>query len=737
MTSLPISKSKRQSSTYWLSEMTHGTSPFNSDSTYKLFRNVVTDCGAKGDGITDDTAAIQSCIAEQNRCGANCGSSTVSPAAIYFPPGTYLVSASIQTYYYTQLIGDPINRPTILASSSFVGLGVISSDFYYPDGNGASWFINQSNFFCQVRNFIINIQNVPYNQVAGLHWQVAQATSLENIDVVASDAAGNNCVGMFMENGSGGMFSDVTFHDGLIGMQCGNQQFTTRNVVFNGCETAITSFWDWGWTWKSLTITGAAIGMNIIPDINDLSVTQETYSYMLLDSVIGASIGILTYPNANINSTGLTQITLDNVDFSGSSIGIMDSSGNIILAGGAKYESWALGAVFTDEYPSGFTTGGMNLIPKRNIPGSLLGGPNGGYFERSKPQYQAIAASSFVNALDSGCKGDGVFDNTDCLNALFSKPGYVFLPGGVYIVTDTVKVSPGMYIVGEAWSQIMAYGDNFADMNNPRVMLQVGQPGDIGTVELQDLLFTVKGPTAGAILVEWNIEASSPGAAAMWDCHFRVGGAVGSNLQATNCPKLSGSVNSDCIAASMLLHVTSWGSAYLENVWGWVADHDIDTSDGTQIDIYVARGALIESTSATWMYGTAMEHSVLYQYQVYGAQTLFMGMIQTESPYYQVSPPAPAPFASAVGLYNGDPDFSECDPTSISCAVAWGLRASMTQDVLVYGAGLYSWFQEYDQGCLAFSDCQDRMVSLGSNSRFFLYNLITVGTVNMVTFPGA
>lgn len=87
----------------------------------------------------------------------------------------------------------------------------------------------------------------------------------------------------------------------------------------------------------------------------------------------------------------------------------------------------------------------------------------------------------------------------------------------------------------------------------------------------------------------------------MWDCHFRVGGATGTDLQLGDCPKGT-SVNTDCMAATMLLHVTETGSGYFENVWAWVADHDLDVSvDGantttaTQLNIYGARGVLIES----------------------------------------------------------------------------------------------------------------------------------------------
>jgi Ser-tRNA(Ala) deacylase AlaX len=39
----------------------------------------------------------------------------------------------------------------------------------------------------------------------------------------------------------------------------------------------------------------------------------------------------------------------------------------------------------------------------------------------------------------------------------------------------------------------------------------VGNPSDTGIIEMSDLLFTVKGPTAGAILMEWNVHESSQG----------------------------------------------------------------------------------------------------------------------------------------------------------------------------------------------------------------------------------
>ena len=118
----------------------------------------------------------------------------------------------------------------------------------------------------------------------------------------------------------------------------------------------------------------------------------------------------------------------------------------------------------------------------------------------------------------------------------------------------------------------MGTGSNFNDMSKPRVMVKVGNAGDTGSVEIVEMLFTVKGPTKGAILMEWNVKSSGQGNAGMWDSHFRVGGAKGSDLDMGLCAKLQGNVVENCIAASLLFHVTKSGSGYFENVWVWTAD---------------------------------------------------------------------------------------------------------------------------------------------------------------------
>lgn len=84
------------------------------------------------------------------------------------------------------------------------------------------------------------------------------------------------------------------------------------------------------------------------------------------------------------------------------------------------------------------------------------------------------------------------------------------------IVKDTLKIPIGSRIIGQAWSQIMGQGSKFQDEFAPRAVVQVGRPGDIGIIEIQDMMFTVNGPTAGAVVVEWNAGQNTQGSVGLW-----------------------------------------------------------------------------------------------------------------------------------------------------------------------------------------------------------------------------
>ncbi|CAM1505217.1 Fc.00g108540.m01.CDS01 [Cosmosporella sp. VM-42] len=718
---------------WWFSDIDRqGTVAFSSGDNYKIFRNVK-DYGAKGDGSTDDTAAINSAVADGNRCGQGCDSTTITPAIIYFPPGTYMVSKPINTHYYTQLVGDFNTVPTLKATANFEGMAVIDADPYV---NGVNWFTNQNNFFRQVRNFKIDLTGMPKTAGAGIHWQVAQATSLQNIEfhMIEDTSEQNAQVGIFMDNGSGGFMTDLTFIGGKYGAFFGNQQFTTRNLKFKNCNTAIFMNWNWVWTLHGVDIDGCGVGL----DIANGGQTQLVGSVLLLDSKIANTpVGVNTvYDPAQSGGTNGT-LVLDNVDMSSNvPVAVKNTgTGATILAGNTKIASWIQGRAYSGG--SGKAVQGTQTPITK--PAAILGS-DGRVVTKSKPQYGDVDKSKFVSVKAKGAKGDGSTDDTKAIQAIFDSIGadeIVYFDHGAYIITDTVKVPKNVKIVGEIWPLIMAGGNSaFKDEKNPKPVWQVGQAGDVGNVEIQDLMFETQGPQPGAILMEWNVAGETAGSAGMFDVHMRVGGSAGTKLQSDTCkktPEKTTTADPNCIGSFMLIHVTKEASVYLENTWFWVSDHELDLADHSQINIYNGRGVLIESTKGAWLWGTASEHNQMYNYQFKNAANVYMALIQTETAYMQGNPDALTPFE--VNTAFSDPDFKATCTGSDTCARTWGFRAIDSKDIFLYGGGLYSFFNNYDQECVAANNCQDNMISL-ENSSVHMYAVSTKASVNMVTVDG-
>lgn len=101
--------------------------------------------------------------------------------------------------YYTNLIGDPNDVPTLKATASFSGFGLIDADHYYT--STLNWG-STNVFFRQVRNFILDMTAIPAtSQATGIHWPTAQATSLQNLVFEMSAAPGTQHVGLFCESG--------------------------------------------------------------------------------------------------------------------------------------------------------------------------------------------------------------------------------------------------------------------------------------------------------------------------------------------------------------------------------------------------------------------------------------------------------------------------------------------------------------------------------------------------------
>jgi glucan 1,3-beta-glucosidase len=309
--------------------------------------------------------------------------------------------------------------------------------------------------------------------------------------------------------------TDLTFNGGLYGMQIGNQQFTMRNLVFNGCVTAISHFWDWGWVYQGISINNCQRGIDISAGG---SAAESVGSMIVLDSSFtNTPLGIVTaYTSTSLPATAGSLI-LENVQISNVAV-MVQSVGKTVLAGSSgtsTITAWGQGHRYTQGSGPTQFQGAISPVSRPSILA-----PNGKYYTQSKPQYQTLPLSSFVSVRAGGATGNGATDDTAALqriiNSATAAGNVVFVDAGTYILTSTLTIPPGARIVGEAYSVFMASSPFFNNMRSPQPVVKVGNTGQSGRVEWSDMLVSTRGQQAGAILIEWNLAAPSGSPSGMW-----------------------------------------------------------------------------------------------------------------------------------------------------------------------------------------------------------------------------
>ncbi|KAF1947648.1 pectin lyase-like protein [Clathrospora elynae] len=715
---------------YWLNDLSgNGKAAFNDNGAYKVFRNVK-EYGAKGDGVTDDSDAFNRAISDGNRCAPFvCQSSTDSPAVVYVPSGTYLIGKPVVFYYMTQLIGNPLNRPVLKAAPTLDALALIDASPY--GSYGVPGWTSTNIFMRQIRNFIIDGTAVaPTMGFQGIHWPASQATTIQNVKIIMTQAANSVHAGIFVENGSGGHMADLEIEGGLYGMNIGNQQFTMRNIKISKAVTGISQIWNWGWLYSGLSISdcGTAFSMTNGAQANKL----EVGSVVIIDSEITNCQTFVDMAwKSNSIPIGAGQLILENIKLNNVPIAVMGSGATVLQGGTVTIQAWGQGNKYSPNGPEKL----QGPITTASRPQGLLDGDK--YYSVSKPQYENLNAGDFISARGAGATGDGRTDDTNAVqNAIktaVAQNKVLFFESGVYKVTQTIYVPPGSRMVGETFPSIMGSGATWSNKDNPVPIIQIGQPGESGHIEWSDMIVQTQGATPGAKVIEYNLNTDR--GSGLWDVHTRIGGAKGTNLQANDCPKFT--TKPECMAAHTNVHVTKSASgAYFENNWFWTADHDMDDTNSTQISIFTGRGLHVEGTNV-WLWANGVEHHGLYQYQFNNAQNLFGGFIQTETPYYMPSPDARNQPYGHSDAYS-DPDYASTCPADQTCD-AYGLRILDSKNMLIYGAGLYSFFQNYDVSCSSPDaangnrNCQTQIFSIEGQSSVQVFALSQVGAEQMLT----
>ncbi|KAK6217374.1 exo-beta-1 [Colletotrichum tabaci] len=658
-------------STWWRAAIDHnGTAPTSSDPTFQYYRTAV-QYGADNTGVRDSSDAFNFAIEAWTRTG---NTVTTRPAYVYIPPGRYRIKKPIQMLVTTFLVGDALNPPVLIADPALGGQPVINGyDAHQGDGSATK------NFLMAVRNVVIDTTEVGLGAPAvGIDWSVSQGCSLSNVKIRMPNFSSH--VGITMnQGGSGILISDSQFEGGAIGIRVNGQQYQFKNLSFNGCNVGISMDSVYVAVVQGVTFANCNFGIDMGRD--------KTGVVSLVDSSVRAC-------NAGVNNLvtgyGQNSLVIDNFQVTDATAVKSASDGSTLRAGSvAAGQTWVMGYVNSNNLQRGTT------YPIERPAGLLSAGK---YFTAPLPQYEKYALDQFVSLKGDPqypVYGDNNRDDGPNINAILQKYKgckIIFVPQGIYLTKETIYVPPGTRLIGETLSIFNGIGSRWWNPDDPQPILKVGNPGETGVAQITDITVEVGDVLQGATLVQVNMAGSKPGDVGIWSSVFRVGGTRHS-ITNTNCV---GGNPAACKAAFALIHVTSTASAYLENVWGWVADHSLDTFGGAQ-NIAVGRGALIESTKPTWLVGTSFEHCVLYQYNLHNAQNVYISLEQTESAYWQgQGTPLRAPSPWTVKPAYGDPDFSNCaaqgQGNSDHCFRSWGHYMTGSSKIVIHGSALWAFF---------------------------------------------
>ncbi|KAJ9137086.1 Glycoside hydrolase family 55 protein [Pleurostoma richardsiae] len=675
----------RRATSFWYANMDHtgtyrGYAPdLDNDYSYPVYMAV-----SAGDG-----AGIQTAINAADNGATRHGQWLASqPRVVYIPPGTYEVSSTIRMNTDTILMGDATNPPIIKASSSWSGdATLISGQDPTTDEKG------ELSFAVGLKNLILDTTNIAGGTAfTALWWGVAQAAQLQNVKITLSYSSnGNGHTGIHLGRGSTLGLADVRIEHGQNG------------IWHDGHQQAL---------YKSIYFYQNTIGM-LITGGNTISLINPTFDTCGTGvSNTGGSPWIALIDAKSINS-GVTFVTtvypsflIENLSKDTNS-DIAQTPSGTVLSATSHVNTFTYGNTVGRNPTYGATT------TSNTRPAALA--PGGRYPVLPAPNYASNPVSDFINVKDPSQNGgytvlgDHTIDESGVLNKVLAYAAannkIAYFPFGKYRVDSTLLVPKGSRIVGEAWATITGNGDYFKDSANPKPVVAVGNGGDVGVAQIQDMRFTVSDVLPGAIIVQFNMAGNSPGDVALWNSLVTVGGTRGADALTNSCR----SASSECRGAFLGLHFAPTSSAYVENVWNWVADHITEDFDGGS-NIAGKGGALVESTKATWLHALGSEHWWLYQLNLRGASNVLVSLLQSETNYDQgdnTQQIPPAPWTADVSGW-GDPDFSWCGGGDTRCRMGFANFIQGGSNIYTYASASWAFFSGPGyQACAGTYACQD------------------------------
>jgi hypothetical protein len=396
--------------------------------------------GAHGDGIADDSDAIQQAIDKVQE--------TTAQGIVFIPEGRYRISKTILVWPGIRLIGFGAKRPVFVLGKNTPGFqkgigymvvftggrpdaahqrrrrgeplaGIVPPNDLIPDANPGTFYSAMSNIDFQIRD--------GNPSAIGIRFHVAQHCYLAHMDFhIGSGLAALHDVGNEAE--------DLHFYGGQYGIMTRKPspgwQFTLLDSTFEGQTIAAIKEHEAGLTLIRDHFKNVPTAISIDPGYSDELWVKDSR----FEDIDGPAIIISNENNAH------TEISLEDIicrhvplfaDFleSGKKV---DGTGEIY-----QVKSFTHGLTFaeagtTSVIKTTYDARAFSTLPAP-IPSDIPAVP---------------AENTWVNLHTLGAKGDGVTDDTAAIKKAVAEHRTIYFPSGHYIVTDTITLKPDTVLIG-------------------------------------------------------------------------------------------------------------------------------------------------------------------------------------------------------------------------------------------------------------------------------------------------
>jgi hypothetical protein len=469
----------------------------------------VTRYGAKGDGVTDDTAAFQQALIDAS--GNSASLATGASMVVYVPPGKYLISNTITGYqacnsngslpntgYYggapglsaPSLVGSPYNRPTIIlkdgtfkdANNPQPMIHMVNTPNGTPSSCGYQWWKTSAIgafdilFNTVVRDINITTGNNP--DAIGVQFYSAQMSYMQNVSI---DANG-----------------------GYIGIQGSPATEVWTNVAVNGGQYGV-----WidqtagansiaGLTLQNQSVAGvyyAAVGNLSISGFNIQEsassatgiVAKNLISQGGTVSLVDGSISTAGSQPA-VDNTGSLSLYFNNVYVNAPKSLVVNAGSSTLASNGTWQAIQEYAHADQSTNPQSNPGYALSCVIVNNDKtqssdyGPVFGSgpvPNDLVLRHVPSQMPWAFDPSTAWVTDFGADPTAGTDSTAAIQAAVSSAhtagsDEVFLPRGHYLISNTIKLFPNTKFFGIPGSYASLVGPNWDPGGKVLPYLQVG-----------------------------------------------------------------------------------------------------------------------------------------------------------------------------------------------------------------------------------------------------------------------